>query len=240
MMTNHRKNILTIIMPCYNAEDFLKECFDSLSSQTVSNYDILFIDDGSSDTSLKIARSYFSIFENFKILNNDKNKGLVNCCNRALNFIDTPYFIRLDVDDYLPNDAIEKIYKEINCLDNEKFIVFNRWDVLNGKTKRTRVIDDIYSLIAVGTVFQTKAVRTVNGYSDEYWEEYDLYIKLLEAGYKYKKSSEYIYFYRRGHQSITRDNQKVKNGLKLLIDKWGRGTLKKYGDYNKLLKYYES
>jgi len=234
-------NILTIIICCYNAGDFLKECLNSVIAQSVSgsSYNVLFIDDASTDNSLKNAKEYASVITNFTVLNNAQNEGLVNCCNKLLSVVGTPYFIRLDVDDCLSQDAIEKIFKQLNSSDKKNFIVFDRWDVIEKKVMKTRVADDIYTWIAAGTVFETEAVRSIGGYSDEYWEEYDLYIKLLENGFRYGISHNSIYYYRRGHGSMTQDCERKIKGFKSLLKKWGNEVLNKYGKFEKIIGYYK-
>ncbi len=240
-MNNRSNTILTILICCYNAEDFLPQCLSSLSNQNISNsfYKILFINDASTDNSLKTAKKYSSTLTNFNLLNNKRNIGLVPCCNNALKIIDTPYFMRLDADDYLSSDAFEKIYKELKSLNNQDLIIFNRWDVYDSKLEKISVQKDIYTWIATGVVFKTDDVRAVGGYSAEYWEEYDLFIKLLEGGAKYKLSSNRIYYYRRNHGSMTQSSEENKRGFERLITKWGVKVLKKYGNFKNITKYYK-
>ena len=71
-----------------------------------------------------------------------------------------------------------------------------------------------------------------------FWEEYDLYIKLLEAGNKYKISPHRIYYYCRGDRSMTQDEKKKREGLEKLQKKWGDKTLNRYGNFKKILEYY--
>jgi len=234
---------LTIVICCYNGELFVEECLNSLINQRKNTqpFNVLFIDDGSSDQTLSILQKYKEKLLNLKVLINKVNLGVVRSCNLALQNINTKYFMRLDVDDYLANDAVINIENELSSFEAVDFIVFNRWDILqNGNSvKKIQINQDFYNWTASGVVFKTGAVKTVKGYSDEFWEEIDLFIKLLEAGYKYKISPYFIYCYRRGHASRTKvvdDNQK---GLESLIKKWGHETLQKYGRVSNLLGYYQ-
>ncbi len=235
---NQKSNILTVLICCYNPGDFLRNCLDSLMYQSTSGFDVLFINDASTDDSFEIAKAYSRFLENFTLLNNKKNEGLVKCCKKALGLIKTPYFMRLDADDYLSPDAVERTLKELASSEKRDFIVFKRWDVWGNEIKEVETNTDIYTWIAVGTVFSTEAVKSVGGYSDEYWEEYDLYIKLLEAGYKYKISPYRIYYYRRGHGSMSENYKKNKEGFESLLKKWGLNILEKYGNLKRILDYY--
>jgi len=239
-MNNRRGNRLTILICCYNSSQFLKKCLDSLVDQSISGlpYKVLFINDGSTDDSLEIANSYSNHLDNFIISNNKKNEGLTSCCNQGLNMIDTPYFMRLDADDYLASSAIEKILKELTSSEKRAFIIFKRWDVCNNEFKEADISDDIFTWIATGTVFSAEAVKVAGGYSNEYWEEYDLYIKLLKAGFKYKISPYRIYYYCQSEANMTGRHKENKKGLDSLLNKWGFEVLDKYGEVARMREYY--
>ncbi len=203
----------------------------------MNKVDVLFIDDYSSDNTLASLKEYSSRIKNFKLIKNAENKGLVNCCNLVLSMIDSPFFMRLDIDDYLANDAILRIQNEIKDL-KEAFLLFNRFDVFDKEVKEFKVTSDIYTWIAAGTVFKTQSVKSVGGYRDEYWEEYDLYLRLLEGGFSYKISPQSIYYYRRGRNNMTSCQEKNLDGIKSLIERWSLPVLNKYGDFEKVLAYY--
>ncbi|OFZ53289.1 MAG: hypothetical protein A3D92_09800, partial [Bacteroidetes bacterium RIFCSPHIGHO2_02_FULL_44_7] len=232
---------LTIVICCYNGEAYLDQCLGSLKAQQTpsDHYKVLFVNDASMDQSLAKAKQYAGHFKYFKVVNNAINKGLVASCNLALEHIDTPYFIRLDADDYFSPDAVEKIYNEVESKSQDDFIIFRRWDVINNQPQTADILDDIYTWIAVSTVFRITALRSIHGYSDEYWEEYDLYLKLLEAGMKHRISPHQIYYYTRGHSSMTQDQEKNKKGFEHLVEKWGWETLNKYGNLQRVLDYYK-
>lgn len=237
---NYKNKTITILICCYNAEKFLKECLDSLVNQSVSSlfFNTLFINDASTDKSLEIAKSYSTFLNNFTLIDYKKHEGLTRSCNKALKMISTPYFMRFDSDDFLTSNAVEKMLKELNSSKNKDFIVFKRWDTWNTHLKKIEISDDVYKWIATGTVFRTQSVKNVGGYCNEYWEEYDLYIRLLEAGYKHKISPYRIYYYRRGHGSSTQQYEENKIGFDSLINKWGLKTLEKYGEFTKGIEYY--
>lgn len=231
---------LTVIICCYNAQGYLSDCLYSLAKQSVSDYlyEVLFIDDASNDRSVRIAETYARQIRNFKIITNRINEGLVNCCNSAIEKIETPYFVRLDADDKLSCDSMQKMLGELKDPSQPDFILFNRWDILDDKATEVNLTNDIYTWIASGTLFRTNTVRSAGGYDNEHWEEYDLYIKLLERGCSYKLSSYRTYYYRRGHTSMTKNFIKNKLGFENLSKKWGADTLKKYGNFLKIAEYY--
>ena len=243
-MTGKAKSntLFTVLIACFNGGDFLKTCIDSIVEQDCEEDlpMVLFVNDASTDDSLKIAEAYKTTIRNLSIVSNASNIGLVRSCNKAIGGIKTPYFLRLDADDYLAPDAFRKIAEEIDRMNGDDFVVFNRWDVMPGGKREIHLSDNIYEWIAVGTLFKTEAVKAVKGYSSEHWEEYDLYIKFLENGQRYRVSPYRIYYYRRGHVSMTKNAEDNRKGFNSLIKKWGLSTLKKYGDFGKMMEYYLS
>ncbi|NQT46489.1 MAG: glycosyltransferase family 2 protein [Candidatus Omnitrophica bacterium] len=233
------KDILTVVIPCYNAGEFIEDCLGSLLRQKVKSlYKILFINDASTDDSLERAKRKTGALANVTFLEHETTQGLVKCCNKALSLIDTPYFVRLDADDYFSPDAIEKIFEEINSPIKNDFVIFKRWDILNDGIKEIESDSDIYAWIAAGTLFSTDAVKSVKGYSKQYWEEFDLYLKLLETKHSFGSSPYRIYYYRRNSGSMTKNLEENRAGFKRLLEKWGGDTLKKYGDFKKAADYY--
>ncbi len=232
---------LSVVICSYNSEAFIENCLQSLlcQEQVSKPFKIIFIDDASTDKSVSLVQDYSRLLPNLTILSNKINRGLVYSCNRVLEKIDTPYFMRLDADDYLSTDAMKKILKELNSSKKKNFVVFGRWDVCNGRLKEIELSNDIYTWISAGIVFSAEAVKAVGKYSNEYWEEYDLYIKLLEAGYKYKISHYRIYYYRRHRQAMTSNYNDKREGYESLCKKWGINILKKYGDLQYMMQYYK-
>ncbi|MDO8505521.1 MAG: glycosyltransferase family A protein [bacterium] len=231
-------SMFTIVICCYNAESFLGKCFESIVVQNNPNFKVLFVDDASDDASLAIAERYSAGLHDCKIIHHAENKGLVFSCNEALAQIETPYFLRLDADDYLTCDAAESVIMELRKIGTRDFVVFPRWDEWKERKAAFEVGKDMYDWIAAGTLFKTEAVKLVGGYSNEHWEEYDLYLKLLQSGYDYKISPFRIYYYRRGEVSMTKDPEANARGVEQMINKWGYGVLNKYGRFEKINEYY--
>lgn len=88
---------ITVLMPIYNAEKYVRESIESILNQTFTDFDILAIDDGSTDNSAEIIQSFSD--ERVIYLKNEQNLGIVKTLNRGLDLINSPYIIRMDSDD---------------------------------------------------------------------------------------------------------------------------------------------
>lgn len=104
-------SLLTIGLPVYNAMPFLPETIDSLLRQTYSDFQVLAIDDGSTDDSLDYLKSIQD--SRFKIIT-QSNRGLTATLNRMLAEVETPWLVRHDADDIAYSNRIELIAESIN------------------------------------------------------------------------------------------------------------------------------
>lgn len=89
----------TFIIPVYNVESYLSECIESIHCQTFSDYAIILVDDGSTDSSGKLCDSYATRFEKITVIH-QKNAGLSEARNAGLKAASSVYVIFLDSDDY--------------------------------------------------------------------------------------------------------------------------------------------
>ena len=88
---------ITVLMPVYNGAQFLKEAIESILNQTFKDYELLIIDDGSSDNSRSIILSYHD--ERIRYVKNRKNIGLIGTLNKGINLAAGLYIARMDQDD---------------------------------------------------------------------------------------------------------------------------------------------
>ncbi|QWH40019.1 glycosyltransferase [Bacillus mycoides] len=88
---------VTVLMPVYNGEEYLKDAIDSILNQTFNDFELLIINDGSSDSSLDIVNSYQD--SRIKLVNNEKNLKLIKTLNKGLRLASGKYIARMDSDD---------------------------------------------------------------------------------------------------------------------------------------------
>lgn len=120
------KNKISIIIPIYNGTKFINRIFDSILSQTYSNYEVIFINDGSTDESLNILNELKDKYSFIKVID-QKNKGRSESRNVGVENSIGEYLTFLDQDDYISNDFLEKLINNIK--DNDILLSgFNRVD----------------------------------------------------------------------------------------------------------------
>jgi len=122
---------ISVIMPVYNAENFLKDSIESILNQTFKNFEFLIINDGSTDKSLKIINSYKD--KRIKVINQKKNRGVAFCMNFGIKTALGEYIARMDADDI---SAGSRIKMQIDFLEKNKNIdVCGSWaEIISKKT----------------------------------------------------------------------------------------------------------
>ncbi len=103
---------VSIVLPCYNVEKYLKKCINSLVVQTYTNIEMIIVDDGSSDDTLNVAKTCANI-DNRIIVFSQPNKGVSTARNVAIEKSSGKYIVFVDPDDYVSNDFIEKLYNRM-------------------------------------------------------------------------------------------------------------------------------
>lgn len=114
---------ISVIIPVYNAEKYLKTCLDSLISQTYTNFEVLCVDDGSTDHSLNILRFYEKKDNRIKVFTQE-NAGPAAARNKALQYATGDYISFVDADDYLIENAFKILVEVAGQKENWDLIIF--------------------------------------------------------------------------------------------------------------------
>ena len=112
------KKVLTFVICAYNEEKNLHRLFENLINQENQNFNIIFVNDGSTDNTLQIAKEYMIKNENCIVISK-KNTGLSDSRNMGTKYVKTPYFMYLDADDFLDRDTVDIIISKIKSSEKE-------------------------------------------------------------------------------------------------------------------------
>ncbi len=105
-----KNNLISVIVPVYNAGSYLKDCIDSILLQTMSPFELIIIDDGSTDGSGKICDDYSHIDDRVRVFHQE-NKGRSAARNKGLDEAAGDYICFVDSDDTVKNDYLERLYE---------------------------------------------------------------------------------------------------------------------------------
>lgn len=101
---------LSILIPVYNTSPFLKTCIESIIGQTFTDWELILVDDGSTDGSLKICEKYAERFEKILVIHKE-NGGLVSARKKAMEFARGVYVTYVDSDDWIESEGYKRIYE---------------------------------------------------------------------------------------------------------------------------------
>jgi len=133
-MIDYKENLVSIIIPVHNSQKFLEECIESALSQTYPNIEIIAIDDGSTDNSLKILKKYSNKIK----LIETKNSRIATAVNQGLKIAKGEWMKRLDSDDVLYPNAIENLVSVgKNIEDKRKTMLYGHYDLIDSTSKVT-------------------------------------------------------------------------------------------------------
>ena len=124
---------LSVIIPIYNVEQYLRKCLDSVCNQTLEDIEIICINDCSPDNSLEILKEYQKNDNRIKIIDFKENRGVAAARNEAIKIAKGEYIGFVDSDDWIDLDFYEKLYKKASytssqiAIANAKKIVNNKY-----------------------------------------------------------------------------------------------------------------
>lgn len=107
---------ISVILPVYNEEKYLKQCVDSIRCQTLQEIEIICVDDGSTDSSLQILRDYAEQDSRIKVLTQE-NRFAGVARNHGMRYAQGKYLSFLDSDDYFEEDMLEKMYARAESME---------------------------------------------------------------------------------------------------------------------------
>lgn len=202
-----KKPKITVLMPVYNAEKFLREAIDSILNQTFKDFEFLIINDASTDNSKKIILSY----EDPRIIyaENKKNLGVTKTLNRGLKLTKAKYIARMDADDIsLP----ERFEKQVEFMDKNQNLglLGSSWILIDEAGKKKQFCKAYKGRQAVhfmchGSVMMRKKVLEKVGYYRKifkYAQDYDLWLRFSE-NYEMTNLEEPLYKLRAHRNSVS-------------------------------------
>ena len=189
-MTSNVK--VSVIVPVYNVEKYLRDCLDSVVNQTLEDIEIICVNDGSTDNSLAILEDYAEKDSRIRIINQE-NKGLGGARNTGLYNANGEYISFIDSDDWIEPNTFEESYNMSKDLDLDmlmfqmKFFNMETEEYSENQNTNIEVIDNSFS----GTVFNYKDVFDVlfkiphNSVNKLYKYSFlkDMKFKFLEGAY---------------------------------------------------------
>lgn len=210
---------ISIILPVFNSSLYLKQCIKSVLNQTYTNFELIIINDGSTDQSLEICNEFHQL-DNRIILINQVNKGIASSRNSGLNMVTGEYIYWIDSDDWIDEDTLEILYHNINkyssdiavCGYTEEFDSYKKVfrddgtiKILNKSDFFERIIldDDIKSYLW-DKLYKKEIFDNLRFPEQRYFEDYSIFYKIAYKINRIVLINNAKYHYRQHNNSICR------------------------------------
>ena len=210
--------LVSVLLPVRDEEPFLADCLDSLSAQTLSDYEVVVVDDGSVDASAEIAAEHARADSRFRVLRQEP-AGVVAASERARAEARAPLIARIDADDVaLP----ERLELQVAAIEEEGLAaVGGRVEYFPEPTAGLRAYADwLNSLVTVEAALRDvwiecplpgpglTARAELFSYRDRGWpEDYDLVLRIREGGGRFRNVDALVHRWRDHPERLTRTHE---------------------------------
>ena len=225
--------LVTVYIASYNYARFLDQAIDSVLDQTLREFELIIIDDGSTDGSREIIEKYADHEKVITVY--QRNQGLAVTNNIALRQARGQYVMRLDADDWVTSNALSGQVDVLDMDSDVDIVLPDYWRVEDSRqSRRSPRPDNVFTWQAAGFMMRKERVRTVGGYRPLFWEEYDLYLRMLENGAGAAPFPQPVLYYRAHADSMTARKGERLDGWTELLQMWPRDILDRWGHHEEL------
>lgn len=213
------KDLISVIVPIYNVENYLDKCIKSIINQAYSNLEIILVNDGSTDSCLEKCEEWKKKDKRIVVINK-KNGGLSSARNAGLDICKGNYIVFIDSDDYIHPEMIEKLYnnsKKYNSdvsicnyyIDDEKNTYSNKGDYKDFIVSENKKYDYLYNkyqimtIIAWNKIYKREIFENLRYPNGKIHEDEYIIFDVLERAKVISYMSEPLYYYLQRSGSIT-------------------------------------
>ena len=237
---------ISVIIPVFNAESYISETLESVINQTFKDIEIICVDDGSSDNSLKILEEYKLKDNRIKVISQN-NSWVVVARNNAIKNAEGEYIYPLDSDDIIDSTLLEKEYAAISSGKGDIITcnvqIFGKESYEMYLPKPSKLNMSCHNCLVNAALFRKDLFDRAGGYDPSFskgLEDYDLWLNLIfNHGAKIYRIPEILFFYRQKNLNESRNEQQIKfyydNLIRKLHCKYRE--MKKYKRLRKILNY---
>lgn len=218
---------VSIITPAYNAERYLTETVQAARAQSFSDFELLIVDDGSTDGTVALARALAAQDERVRVIATARNVGQAAARNCAMRQARGRFFALLDSDDAWTRDYLTEQLAILHRFDDVAIVTANAinvggpldatpfWPATSG-IERLTLLDILQQedSICIMSVFHRRVFDTIGGF-DPKWkgnEDYHFWVRAALAGFQFVRNAKPLGFYRRRPDSQSADEGRMLYG----------------------------
>lgn len=260
--------LFSVIVPIYNVERFVKQCIDSILSQTYGNFELILVNDGSTDKCPEICNVYAESDKRIRVIHKS-NGGLVSARNAGVLVAKGEYVVYVDGDDWVEENCLETLNNLIKKY-NPDVINYGAYKSIDGKVENLKtanfegfydevalkeeivpylLYDKRFSFFSFGIIpaVWSKAIKTdilkENICKEEkitFGEDVACTYSCIMQAKTFVATKECLYYYRQNRESMTKayDSKRFER-VKILFDYLNNSLIEKYPELKEQYKYYQ-
>jgi len=210
------KPLISVVLPTYNGEKYLSRAVESCLDQSFSDFELIIVNDCSTDGTKSVAEGYAARDERVRLINNEVNKKLPASLNTGFRNAEGTYLTWTSDDNYYAKDAF-RIMEEHLAKNEQVDIVYTNYYLIDedGKVMEMKVLPEwrkIYRGNIAGACFlyRKEVQEKLSGYDEGLFlvEDYDFWIRASKY-FRFEKVEEALYYYQSHGNSLTSQHQEM-------------------------------
>jgi glycosyltransferase involved in cell wall biosynthesis len=218
---------ITVLMPVYNAGKYLTQAVDSILNQTFTDFEFLIIDDGSTDNSVEIIKSYSD--RRIRLVINEQNLGISATLNKGIELSSCELVARMDADDISYPERLKKQFDYFLAFPETVMLSTSvRFIDNENKSNEVQIVDHFFNCYFINFIcaqyhptimYKRSVVIGHGGYKMRYSEDFDLWWRLMAANLKIGHLNEILLDYRNSDNSLSKvlKNQEYEDSAAELL-----------------------
>ena len=206
--------LVSILTPFKNVSDYIEECLESICNQTYTNWELLIVDDHSTDNSYELVEKFSKSDKRIQLFTNDGN-GIIEALRLAFKNSKGSYITRMDSDDIMAVNKLEAMVRQLNIYGkkhvalglvkyfsdvgiSDGYAKYEEW--LNGLTRKGNNFDEIYKECVIASpcwmIHRDDLIACDAFNPNRYPEDYDLTFRFYEKNYKCIPNDQLLHYWR--------------------------------------------
>ncbi|GAK77415.1 hypothetical protein JCM19296_3023 [Nonlabens ulvanivorans] len=205
----HLNNLISIILPVYNGQKYVRECIESCIKQSYENWELIVVNDCSTDSTLELIEEYSKKDPRILIVNNKTNQKLPKSLNVGHQMAKGELMTWISHDNIFDINFLERMRYHLNSTSSDivysDFQIIDKEEVITG-TRKLSSLDNILlgNPIQASFLYKREVFIFLNGYDENLFlvEDYDFWLR-ASLNFKFSRCNEELYFFRKHEESLT-------------------------------------
>lgn len=212
---------ISVIIPLYNQGEYLDECIHSVMAQQFTDFEVIIVDDCSTDNSYQIAQNLAEQSSKIRVYKNEKNRGVCYTRNKAISYANGEYIVPLDADDRIHDEYLNEVYSNKDKADiiYTNTVKFGTVSSIDNKIEYNFEELKKWNLINVTAMFKKSHWQEVGGYDENIknLEDWEFWLRMGMFGHFGYRVPRPLFYYRKKGFGRFKESRPIRPEIKKYI-----------------------